>query len=347
MPPPDRIMLYDDFRDDVRPDIEMSHLTYPQWLSFWCHQFFAEPLPADPGDGNRGIAKAFVESGRWMWDCGCGSGIVAPGVGPSICPYCLGSGWVDVIFPANRREIEIILLQMPGRRGRAALRDWHHDWPLARLEDRLRRARAKQAQGDLNPISLSIAPTVAYVVGQTLSATTLRNHVNRPIRDTAGRFGPIELEDTLQLANATDYALLYVNANGEMTMLDPASAGDLLVSSGPDAAPEFVSPSDLSVLEFVDADWQTNGTVTYEFDSAPVFVRAALVCTAAINGYEIGDVVQVTLDDENTVLVYGINTDGFSYRVGTTSITIRQADDTSTTFAATSSNFGIRFYLFL
>ena len=120
MAPPDRIMLYDDFRDDVRPDIEMSHLSYPQWLAFWCHHFFAEPLPADPGDGNRGIAQAFVESGRWMWDCSCGSGIIVPGIGPSICPYCLSSGWVDVIFPANRREIELILLQMPGRRGAGA-----------------------------------------------------------------------------------------------------------------------------------------------------------------------------------------------------------------------------------
>ena len=189
---------------------------------------------------------------------------------------------------------------MPGRRARAPLRDWHFDWPISRLEDRLARAQAKQAAGDLNPISLSIAPTVAFVVGQTLSATTLRNHVNRPIRDTAGEFGPIELEDTIQLGNPTAYSVLYINADGEMTMLAPGSVGYPLVSSGPDAAPKYTSPGGLEKLPYVDAFWTTTGTVTYALDSAPVFVRASLVCTTAIRGYEVGDVVVVTIQDRDS-----------------------------------------------
>jgi len=346
MPPPDRILTYDDFREDVRPDIEMAHLSYRQWLAFWCHHFNGQDLPPDPGDGNRGVAKAIVESGRWIWDCGCGSGIVVAEGQPSICPYCLGSGWVDVVMPANRKQIERILLRMPGRRARAALRDWHFDWPDGRLEDRLRRADEKRAQGDHNPISLSIAPTVAYVVGQYLSATTLRNHVNRPIRDTAGEFGSIELEDTLQLANPTAYAVLYVNADGEMTMLAPGSANFPLVSSGPDAAPAFKSAGTLEKLPFVDAAWSTNGTVSYDLDSAPVFVRCSLVCTSPIRGYVVGDVVVVTVQDRNAVQVYKVTDSGFSFRAADSSITIRAADNLNQTFAATAANFNLRFYLF-
>ena len=345
----DRILFYRHYREDVLPAIPFSRRQYRDWLrmtSISTSGIDLNPPDYAPSTG----VMAYVNSGRWLWKCPyCGTPTPVEMGEPSICPWCRQSGWVRVLLPENRFQIENVLMQMPGYRDRAGLRAWEPDWTMDVLEDRLEMATAKQAGSKEEILSLSIAPTRDWVPNEILGATGLRNHVNRPLNDIAGRHGVIELEDTFQLPNHTDYALLYLDDLGVITQLSPASSsGIALVSGGLDSAPAFASVID--PVAYVDVSWEAdfvNTRIPHTVGSTPGFVTAALVSTSATvnGGYAIGDVVHADMLALGIMQISGLDDTGFQCYRESGSVTIQEKTGTDD-YLATPEKWNIRVYLF-
>lgn len=179
---------------------------YVAHLQFYYKQYHArdigEPPPAVNGvrAGITNTVNAFVNCGRWLWQCpGCHSGIFAQEGEPSICPVCATGGWVNVVFPANRAQIESELLKQPGFRNFAPIRNWKPGQSLRDLENRTKSAQDKIRGGDLNPRSLSIGATRTWAVAEILTAANMNTYTSDILDDLAGRNGEIQLEGPLKV----------------------------------------------------------------------------------------------------------------------------------------------------
>ena len=281
----------------------------------------------------------------------CGTPTPAELGEPSICPWCRQTGWIKVIFPENRLEIEGLLLQMPGNRDRAGLRSWHPDWTMDKLKDRVKRAKEKQSTQQGEILSLSIAPTRDWIPNEILGATGLINYVNTPFRDASGQSGePIEIEDTFRMPSHTDFALLYTDADGVLTQLAPASGtGTALVSGGPDAAPHFSTVID--PVAFVDVTWEAdfvNSFIPHSLGEEPEFVTTALVAADGTGngGYSEGDVVYADLAAVGLCQISSLSDNGFqAYRESGT-LTIREKTTTDD-HLATPEKWDFRVFLYV
>ena len=350
MEPKDRILLYRHYREDVIPAIPFARRSYRDWLRMT--SISTSGIDLVPPDYAPSVSvMAYVDSGRWLWKCPyCGTPTPAELGEPSICPWCRQTGWIKVIFPENRLEIEGLLLQMPGNRDRAGLRSWHPDWTMDKLKDRVKRAKEKQSTQQGEILSLSIAPTRDWIPNEILGATGLINYVNTPFRDASGQSGePIEIEDTFRMPNHTGFALLYTDADGVLTQIDPASSSDIaLVSGGPDAAPRYASA--IEPIFYVDVPWGANPENTrieHNAGATPQFVTVALVSTSdSVNGgYDVGDVVQADLVEEGICQVNSLSDTGFQCYREPGEITIREKSTTDD-HMATPAQWDIRVYLY-
>ena len=349
MEPQDRILFYRHYREDPIPLLPFARKPYVDWLRLNSISLSGiDLIPPDyaPSDA----VMAYVDSGRWLWKCPyCGTVVPVELGEPSICIWCRQTGWVRVLLPENRREIEGILLSMPGNRGRAGLRAWKPDWTMDYLLDRAARAKEKQKTSEGEILSLSIAPTRDWVPNEILGATGLLNYVNRPFEDVSGRTGePVELEDTFRMPSHTDYALLYLDDTGVVTQLDPpGSSGVPLVSGGFDAAPAFSSV--VEPVAYVDVTWEpdfVNTLITHTAGSTPSFFTTALISTegSGNGGYDVGDVVQADLIAAGICQIYAPTDSAFQCYREPGLLTIREKTGTDT-FTATSENWNIRVYL--
>ena len=195
----DTIMVFEDYKDEV---VVIEHIgiddSYDDYLLRNAHAYTGiKNLPAKNAvDFSQ--AYAFVDSGRWMWQClACGAGIVVDidresgMVSPSICPACLYQGWVEVIIPPNRVEIEKELLQQPGHRSKTYFRNWEFGWDMDHLRYRTSRAKEQVKSGIPNPRGASIGATRLWSVGEVLTASNKNTFERQVLRDLAGRNGPI------------------------------------------------------------------------------------------------------------------------------------------------------------
>ena len=207
----DAIYTYRHYTEDSRPRLQFPkrtgrRTTYAQWLAYQYALHHDDALPAIGFDAP--LAPAFVNHGRWLWQCpACMTAVqvseTAGAVDLCCCPACFGQGFVLPSFPHARAEIEAELLRQPGYRHSAPFRNWEPGWSLAYLRDRTAAAQAKLDAGETFVRSASIGTPRTWSVGEVLTAANMNTFVREIQKDLSGINGPIELENALVLDSLT------------------------------------------------------------------------------------------------------------------------------------------------
>ena len=202
--PNDAILTYSDYPQSKPVSIgqRSTLFTYREYIEFHYRLNFDEelpeitpPLPPTP---------VVVDVGRWLFQCrACLTGMPVEPNEPLLCSVCAYGGWMLPAFPDNRAAIEEELLKQPGRRLSAPIRNWLPEWSMEYLQSRTQKAQEAVAAGNPYPRSLSIGTTRIWATGEVLGATNMNTFISEPIKDLAGRNGPVELEDALQLDSLT------------------------------------------------------------------------------------------------------------------------------------------------
>ena len=199
----DKIIQHSHYKEDPLPRLEFSNLGYSAWLTKMHQIYQGENPPEVPASISTSV-DAFVNAGRWLWMCvACNSAITAEAGQPSICVECATQGWVNVVFPSNREEVEAELLKQPGHRAHAPDRQWNPGWTMDKLEARTTRAQAAVDAGEPFPTSLSIGATRVWSVGEILTAANKNTYERNVLEDLAGRNGPVEYEDAIVIDSLT------------------------------------------------------------------------------------------------------------------------------------------------
>ena len=221
--PTDKIMVWADYPQDFRPAFTLPEHVPDSYEGYLSHLYgLNHGAPPPPVPDTLEPTELFVNAGRWLWQCRvCLAAVpVEPG-SPVICYQCGSGGWRMPAFPDNRAELEAELLKQPGHRLSAPLRNWQPGWTLEYLQERTRLAQAAIAGGNPYPRSLSIGSTRAWAGGEVLTAANKNTFESAVMDDLAGRNGPVELEDVLQL---------FTRTTGERNALT-AALGMVLVNS--------------------------------------------------------------------------------------------------------------------
>ena len=199
----DKIIQHSHYKEDPLPRLEFSNLGYSAWLTKMHQIYQGEDPPEVPASISTSV-DAFVNAGRWLWQCvACNNATVCEAGQPSICVECSTQGWLNVVFPSNREEIEAELLKQPGHRAHAPIRQWRPGWGMSVLEDRTARAQAAVDAGVPFPVSLSIGATRVWSVGEILTAANKNTYERTVLEDLAGRNGPVEYEDAIVIDSLT------------------------------------------------------------------------------------------------------------------------------------------------
>ena len=135
----DTILTFADYADETHDFLKLPRLpwtpthihrraqTYGEYLAEWNLKYRGEDLPPKPS-GDLPPAEAFVNCGRWVWQCVCGRALAVEPGEDLICVSCGMGGWRSVVFPPERTEIASQLLSLPGHRQNAPLREWRTVW---------------------------------------------------------------------------------------------------------------------------------------------------------------------------------------------------------------------------
>ena len=199
----DKIIQHSHYKEDPLPRLEFSNLGYSAWLTKMHQIYQGEDPPEVPASISTSV-DAFVNAGRWLWMCvACNSAITAEVGQPSICVECSAQGWLNVVFPSNREEIEAELLKQPGHRAHAPIRQWRPSWGMSVLEDRTAKAQEALDAGVPFPTSLSIGATRVWSVGEILTAANKNTYERTVLEDLAGRNGPVEYEGPIVIDSLT------------------------------------------------------------------------------------------------------------------------------------------------
>ena len=199
----DKILQHSHYAEEPVPRLEFSNLGYSAWLTKMHQIYQGEDPPEVPASISTSV-DAFVNAGRWLWMCvACNSAITAEVGQPSICVECATQGWVNVVFPSNREDVETELLKQPGHRAHAPIRQWRPGWGMSVLEDRTARAQAAVDAGVPFPTSLSIGATRIWSVGEILTAANKNTYERTVLEDLAGRNGPVEYEGPIVIDSLT------------------------------------------------------------------------------------------------------------------------------------------------
>ena len=203
----DTILAYEDYaQEPVSALYGPSDLPYRDYVSWLHEQTQGTAAPPDPATGTAWVAT--VDAGRWVAQCiRCQAGMVVTPTDPvTLCPLC-PTGWAPVEFPSTQRRafIERELLQIPGWRLSAPAREWTPTMTNLQLRERV--VRALEVAATLQPgeqvRALSIGAARVWTVGEILTAANENTHISDVLDDLAGRNGPIELEDSLEVADGT------------------------------------------------------------------------------------------------------------------------------------------------
>ena len=199
----DKIIQHSHYKEDPLPRLEFSNLGYSAWLTKMHQIYRGEDPPEVPASITTSV-DAFVNAGRWLWECiACNNATVCEIGQPSICVECATQGWVNVVFPSNREDVEAELLKQPGHRAHAPIRQWYPGWEISVLEDRTARAQAAVDAGVPFPVSLSIGATRVWSVGEILTAANKNTYERTVLEDLAGRNGPVEYEGAIVIDSLT------------------------------------------------------------------------------------------------------------------------------------------------
>lgn len=83
-----------------------------RWMETKAQRRIATP----PRDVVIGTAYAYINHGRWVADCPCGSAQVVTPADPALyCVDCLPDGWLTLIFPADCASAEAEVAELPKR----------------------------------------------------------------------------------------------------------------------------------------------------------------------------------------------------------------------------------------
>ena len=199
----DKILQHSHYREEPLPRLQDAGLAYPQWLAKMYRANRGEEIPEVPNEIETSV-DAFVNAGRWLWQCvACNSATVCEAGQPSICVECATQGWVNVVFPSNREDVETELLKQPGHRAHAPIRQWRPGWEISVLEDRTAKAQESLDAGVPFPTSLSIGATRVWSVGEILTAANKNTYERNVLEDLAGRNGPVEYEGAIVIDSLT------------------------------------------------------------------------------------------------------------------------------------------------
>ena len=208
--PADAILTFPDYviGNEGDPGVELVMPEYSRhyagYLDYWYNQRRGEPLPAIDIDAI-GEAVLEVNHGRWVWQCpGCYNGELVQDEQVVICFNCAVGGWKAPIWPENRAEIEAELLQQPGYRLLAPVRNWKPGWSMDYLRERTAKAHLLLSQGASLVRALSIGTTRIWEDAEVLTAANMNLYVSGIMDDLAGRNGEQELEDSLRVLNGDD-----------------------------------------------------------------------------------------------------------------------------------------------
>ena len=209
----DTILTFGDYADETTEYLTLPRLprtpihthrraqTYAEYLAEWNLRYRGEALPPKP-TGDLPPAEAFVNCGRWVWQCVCGTALAVEPGEDLICVRCGLGGWRSVVWPGFREEIESQLLSLPGHRQNAPLREWRTVWSVDDLRTRVAKADALIGEGVEFPRALSIGGTRVWVTGEILTAANMNQYISQVMEDLAGRNGLIEFEDSISFPDS-------------------------------------------------------------------------------------------------------------------------------------------------
>ena len=209
----DTILTFADYADETTEYLTLPRLprtpihthrraqTYAEYLAEWNLRYRGEALPPKPS-GDLPPAEAFVNCGRWVWQCLCGTALAVEPGEDLICVRCGLGGWRSVVWPGFREEIETQLLSLPGHRQNAPLREWRTVWSVEDLRTRVAKADALIGEGVEFPRALSIGGTRVWVTGEILTAANMNQYISQVMEDLAGRNGLVEFEDSISFPDS-------------------------------------------------------------------------------------------------------------------------------------------------
>ena len=208
----DKILVFPDYRNEQYRTLESlkgsegAWLTYRDWIILQYGIYHDGDTPPDVPAILASVVKAFVDNGRWLWEClDCTSAVAVEPGEPSICVMC-GTDWVDVELPAERAEIEVELLRQPGFRLAAPVRQWVPDMTMEELQARTVRAAELKAQG-VSPVRhLSLPSQRTWATGEVLTAANMNTYQRNAVRALSGRDGRIDLENAARIKNGTSHS---------------------------------------------------------------------------------------------------------------------------------------------
>ena len=199
----DKILVFEDYRDDKRPILAYADLSYDSWFErIWtANQDGVLPDKA----AATGSEPAFVSSGRWLWQCrACMTAYQAQQGELGICAEMCGGNWRTIVFPDNQAAIEAELLKQPGYRHISPVRHWLPHMSLSDLEYRTARAEELKAEG-VDPIThLSLSTPHLFVANSTLFASQLNSN-RATIQELSGRSGRVDVENAVRVKTGTSH----------------------------------------------------------------------------------------------------------------------------------------------
>ena len=197
----DAIYTFADYSDDSRPRIMFPartgrRTTYTQWLDHQ-HRFYHNEAIPPPQPGTPRLTPAFVNHGRWLWQCpDCLTAVQVSldqsEAHPCCCPACFCEGFVKPSFPDNKAAIDAELLLQPGYRWNAPFRNWEPGWSLEYLQERTAKAQALLAAGATHVRAASIGSPRTWSVGELLTAANMNTYIREIQKDLIGTNGPVE-----------------------------------------------------------------------------------------------------------------------------------------------------------
>ena len=150
-----------------------------------------------PQPGTPRLTPAFVNHGRWLWQCPDCLTAVQVSIDqseahPCCCPACFCEGFVKPSFPDNKAAIDAELLKQPGYRWNAPFRNWEPGWSLEYLQERTAKAQALLAAGATHVRAASIGSPRTWSVGELLTAANMNTYIREIQKDLIGTNGPVE-----------------------------------------------------------------------------------------------------------------------------------------------------------
>ena len=190
---------------------------YGEWIADRYQESHGESPPVKPEEAEMDTVGAFVNSGRWLWQCeACDSAYpISKADLTAICIQC-GGAWMRVILPDEIDDIEVELLKQPGYRSNAPIRNWLPGWSLETLEKRTEKAKAKQTDTGSSYIrNLSIGTPRVWAVGETLTAANMNTYISEILKDLIGTNGNVELVDDLEFESGHGVSHAFVLGLGD------------------------------------------------------------------------------------------------------------------------------------